>query len=78
MDIEMPIMSGVQAMAKIRAKEKANKKPIPIIAISGDQKHRTNALAAGCTEFIVKPFSINEFHDIFSKYLRKKGEELGQ
>jgi PAS domain S-box-containing protein len=78
MDIEMPIMSGVQAMARIRADEALNNGSIPIVAISGDSKYKAGALTAGCTEFILKPFMIEDFHEIFKKYLRKKGEEINK
>jgi CheY-like chemotaxis protein/signal transduction histidine kinase len=61
MDIQMPIMDGLQATKKIREIEAENKLPsIPIIAITanalaGDREH---CLASGMDEYISKPFQV--------------------
>ena len=61
MDIQMPIMDGLQATKKIRETE-VNKRivPTPIIAITanalaGDREH---CLASGMDEYISKPFQV--------------------
>jgi len=61
MDIQMPIMDGIQATKKIREIE-AEKRivPTPIIAITanalaGDREH---CLASGMDEYISKPFQV--------------------
>jgi CheY-like chemotaxis protein len=61
MDIQMPIMDGLQATKRIREIEAENKAtPIPIIAITanalaGDREH---CLASGMNEYISKPFQV--------------------
>ncbi|MDR0714479.1 MAG: response regulator [Bacteroidales bacterium] len=61
MDIQMPIMDGLQATKKIREIETENNRPsIPIIAITanalaGDREH---CLASGMNEYISKPFQV--------------------
>ncbi|GHT23110.1 hypothetical protein FACS189430_05880 [Bacteroidia bacterium] len=61
MDIQMPIMDGLQATKKIREIEADSKAtPIPIIAITanalaGDREH---CLASGMNEYISKPFQV--------------------
>ncbi len=61
MDIQMPIMDGIQATKKIRETENEdNILPTPIIAITanalaGDREH---CLASGMDEYISKPFQV--------------------
>ena len=57
MDIQLPEIDGYETTRRIKAKRDLN--PIPIIAVtsfalSGDDK---KALAAGCQEYITKPYS---------------------
>ena len=57
MDIQLPIMDGYEATRRIKAHPAL--KSIPIIAVtsyalSGEEK---KARAAGCNEYVPKPFS---------------------
>ena len=57
MDIQLPEIDGYEATRRIKAKPELS--PIPIIAVtsfalSGDDK---KALAAGCQDYITKPYS---------------------
>jgi CheY-like chemotaxis protein len=61
MDIQMPVMDGIQATKKIREVELEKRiVPTPIIAITanalaGDREH---CLASGMDEYISKPFQV--------------------
>ena len=61
MDIQMPVMDGIQATKKIRETEMEKRiVPTPIIAITanalaGDREH---CLASGMDEYISKPFQV--------------------
>lgn len=61
MDIEMPIMDGIEAARKIREIEGNHITKIPIIAVSayiyGEEKEK--CLAAGMNEYLSKPFNID-------------------
>ena len=56
LDIRMPVMSGLE-LAEIIKKHPVHNK-IPILAASGDPGHRARSMAAGCDDFISKPFAI--------------------
>lgn len=53
LDVEMPTENGIETAKKILAK----KPDVKIIIMSGDDKYKTEALAAGAFGFIAKPFS---------------------
>jgi CheY-like chemotaxis protein len=67
MDIQMPLMDGVEATRKIRSsKELGRQSEIPIIAMTaysmiGD---RENFLAAGMNGYIAKPISMKDIDEV--------------
>lgn len=62
MDIEMPVLDGVEATREIRAKEKNNGRSAYIVATTANamQGDRERYLAAGMDGYISKPVRINE------------------
>jgi CheY-like chemotaxis protein/nitrogen-specific signal transduction histidine kinase len=70
MDIRMPGMNGLDATRII----KEVNHDIPIIALSAyafDENIR-EAKAAGCDEFMAKPFRVEDLLDTVEKYIKKK------
>lgn len=55
MDIQMPVMDGMQATRIIR--QQLGQKALPVIAVTGNvlEKDRTDCLDAGFTDFLAKP-----------------------
>ncbi|OZJ05802.1 hypothetical protein BZG36_00873 [Bifiguratus adelaidae] len=80
MDIEMPLMDGIQATIAIRNLEQEGKllprkeaQPrIPIIAVTGNARKEQleNALDAGMDDCIVKPYTKMELSEKLDKFLR--------
>lgn len=70
MDIVMPVKSGIQATEEIL---KTNPS-MPIIACSteGSEAMVAKAIAAGCVDFVVKPFQIENLIGTIKKVLSKK------
>ena len=67
MDIRMPDMNGLDATRII----KEVNHEIPIVALSAyafDENIR-EARAAGCDEFLAKPFKVEDLLDTVSKYV---------
>jgi two-component system cell cycle response regulator DivK len=69
MDIQLPIMDGYEATRRLKADPAL--RAIPIIAItsyalSGDEE---KARAAGCDDFVPKPYSPRELLGKIRKYL---------
>ena len=60
MDLQMPVIDGIEATIEIRKMEEGD--PIPIIAMTADAMIRTRdkAFSAGMTDIITKPFNPEE------------------
>ena len=72
MDIQMPIMDGVEATHKILEYEKETKqKHIPVVALTANalQGDRERFLAEGLDEYISKPIKITELLYILNKFI---------
>lgn len=68
MDVEMPIMDGIEATEAIREYELQNKKsPALIIALTAgvSKEDKEKCLAVGMNHFVPKPFNIKHIADIF-------------
>jgi CheY-like chemotaxis protein len=65
MDVEMPIMSGLEATATIRKSEMLNGRHIPIIAMTAHamKGDRERYLAAGMDGYVSKPIQSKELYD---------------
>ena len=64
MDLKMPVMGGLEATRKIREFNTE----IPIIALTANafDSDRTNAMEAGCNEFLTKPVKKKQLLELFS------------
>lgn len=65
MDITMPIMSGIDAVRKI--KEFDNNANIIMISAMGQQDFVLESINAGAKNFIVKPFDKEKVIQVFNK-----------
>ena len=68
MDLMMPVLDGVMATEIIRNLEEID--DIPIIALTAyHDLYQRRALAAGCTEVIEKPLSLDRLQPLLNHYL---------
>jgi two-component system, sensor histidine kinase and response regulator len=76
MDIQMPVMGGLEATAAIREKEKNSGGRVHIVATSAHAmaSDRNNALAAGMDAYLVKPIRPSE---LYATLDRLAGAETG-
>ncbi len=68
MDIRMPVLDGLEATKFIRNLERLDSKRVPIIAMSANTAKRDieDAINAGMTTHIGKPFDVDELYRILS------------
>ncbi len=70
MDIQMPVMDGIEATKQIRALGGVFKK-LPIVALTASAvlEVRQNAMAAGLDEFVTKPFNPSKLNKMIQKFV---------
>ena len=72
MDVMMPVMNGIDAIAILKSDERTRQ--IPVIALTSfalpDEKKRI--FEAGCDSYLLKPVRIKPFMDKIRKYLSTK------
>lgn len=70
LDINMPIMDGIECAKQIRSHSKDSIKNIPIIAISGNAKNYTveDFKSMGINDYLPKPLDYDQMVDMVSQY----------
>jgi len=58
MDVQMPVMDGIEATRRLRAMPQFDALPIIALTAGAFQEQRTAALQAGMNDFISKPFDV--------------------
>ena len=71
-DLTLPDMDGLKLVRTLRQDPKT--KFIPILAMSGRPIHKKTWLAAGCNDFIAKPFKVRDLFSRLSGLLRRPKE----
>ena len=57
LDLNMPDIGGVEVLEFVRGQDKLRALPIVVVTTRGDDSSRTQALAAGATRYLTKPFT---------------------
>ncbi|MBI1824855.1 MAG: response regulator [Planctomycetes bacterium] len=74
MDVQMPVMDGLEASTRIRSQDRL--KHLPIIAMTANamKGDREICLEAGMTDYVSKPFRIEEIRKMIEKWSRPNQE----
>ncbi len=57
LDMNMPDIGGIEVVQFVRTQDKLRNIPIIIVTTRGDDSSRDQAMKAGATRFLTKPFS---------------------
>src|SRR5687768_16079440 len=57
LDLNMPDIGGIEVVQFVRAQDRLKNIPIIIVTTRGDDSSRDQALNAGATRFLTKPFT---------------------
>jgi CheY-like chemotaxis protein len=69
MDIRMPVMDGQEATRRIKAGDAGAQTRIVAITAHALEEERKEILAAGCDDFIRKPYAEAELMDALARHL---------
>lgn len=73
MDLRMPVMTGYEAAAAIRALTRDDAAEIPIIAVSADafEDDRKKSAACGMNAHTVKPYDLMELIQLMNQHMHR-------
>jgi len=73
MDLQMPVMDGLEATRRIRALPERKREKLPIVAMTANvfKSDIEECIAAGMDNHIGKPIDINKVMNVLQKYLIK-------
>ena len=60
LDLNMPDMHGIEVLEFVRGHQAYRSIPIIVLTTRGDEASRVDALAAGATHYLTKPFDPNK------------------
>ena len=71
MDGSLPLLDGFEATRRIR--ERASVGDVPIVFLSGhaQPEYKAQAFAAGCTDYLIKPFAFREMDGVLARHLSR-------
>ncbi len=72
MDIQMPLVDGIEATRRIRALANPAQAAVPIVALTALAMHgdRERCLEAGADDYLSKPFKLTELLDMVRRFLQ--------
>jgi two-component system sensor histidine kinase/response regulator len=78
MDVQMPVMDGLEATVAIRVKERTSGSRTPIVALTAHamKGDREKCLEAGMDGYLTKPIRPQELDELLQSYLPRRAEAL--
>jgi CheY-like chemotaxis protein len=73
MDINLPLIDGVNATRRIREIEEMSNVPIVAVSAYDSPDLRDSAITAGCVEYLLKPFDTAQLGSLVNRLLPVKG-----
>lgn len=71
MDVMMPVMDGIEATKRIRADRQLKDIPIIFLTARARAEDRQQAMEAGATDYIAKPFESSQLVSMVEKWIKK-------
>jgi two-component system cell cycle response regulator DivK len=69
MDLSLPKLDGLAATRQIRKKRGLKKIPIVAVSAHDSPESRTEALNAGCNEYVTKPIDFDHLHELLRRFV---------
>lgn len=72
MDGTLPVVDGFEATRRIRGLASGSNVPIVFLSGHAQPASEARAFAAGCTDYLVKPFALGELKRVLERHLSQK------
>lgn len=72
LDINMPVMNGIQFMEKLHGENLYRHIPVIVISTEGREEDTLRALKLGAVGYVVKPFKPHLLHELIEKIIGKQ------
>ena len=66
-DINMPLMNGLEFIQKVKALGKYDNIPIVIVSTEGKEEDTQRGIALGARGYVKKPFQPSDLHNLIAK-----------
>ena len=70
LDLNMPDMHGMEVIDFVRRHKSYRDIPIVVLTTKGEENARSEALAAGATHYLTKPFDPRQLADVVGSLLK--------
>ena len=67
-DINMPLMNGLEFIQKVKALGKYDNIPIVIVSTEGKEEDTQRGIALGASGYVKKPFQPSDLHILIAKF----------
>ena len=72
LDINMPVMNGIEFLKRYKGENPENGTPVIIISTEGKEEDTLRGLGLGAKGYIVKPFKSIMLHNLIENVLKKE------
>ena len=69
MDLSLPKLDGLAATRQIRQHRRVSKIPIVAVSAHDSPESRSEALEAGCDEYVTKPIDFDQLYTLLKRFL---------
>ena len=74
LDVHMPGIDGFETCRRVRAEPWGSHLPIVMASADIGDRERESGIAAGCTDFLKKPFDKQKLLGLVERYLARNGD----
>ena len=73
LDLWMPGLSGLEVLAKLKAKEATSGIPVVVVSSRGESEALVESQRAGAVDHVIKPFDLEELRRVIQRQLPGRG-----